>query len=221
MMLHISYAPEDAQLANRIESDLKAAGYEVSADPPRGVGHVFIPIVSPAGNASATVQANIIHALDDGQHIIPVLAKRIQPPKLIQHLSGVDYSDDYDFALLRNMVQAATAPDAGRPLKVLTPTVRAANRRIGVWLAALVLLWFIVGIVLVGFFGIQAPREEYNSIDTIVAVTVQAILSDNLPRTTDEAANFPATLEAVPSAQLPFLIGTATTQAERNGFLAP
>jgi hypothetical protein len=215
-MLQVIFAPEDTELADRIQADLKKAGYEVGAELPRATGHVLIPVLSPAGNANSTVQETIIRALDNSQHIIPVLAKVTPLPKLIEHLSAVNFSEDYDFGLLHRMVQAATAPDAGLPLKVRTPSVRAANGRVGMWLVALVLVWFIIGVVLVGFYGIQAPREEYNSIDTLAAVTVQAILAPNIPRSTEDAANFPATLNAAPTAQRPLLIGTTTAQAERN-----
>ena len=80
--------------------DLKDAGYEVSADAPRGAGHVLIPILSPAGDSSAGVQENIIQALDDGQHIIPVLAKRVQPlgvEPLRLAITGID-TDRFTFA---------------------------------------------------------------------------------------------------------------------------
>jgi hypothetical protein len=36
----------------------------------------------------------------------------------------------------------------------------------------------------------------------------------NLPHTTQEAQNFPATIQAAPAAQRPFLIATSTAMAE-------
>ncbi len=218
-MLHIMYAPEDSALGERLKADFVKAGYEVDGELPHETGHILIPIISKTGNADQGVQATIIRALDNSQHIIPVVVEKAGLPKLIAHLSSADFSDDYDFKLVRKMVDAASAPGAGQPLRVLTPTVRASNQRIGMWLAIIVVLSFIVGVVLVGFFGIQAPREEYNSIDTLAAVTIQALIAPNLPHSTEDAANFPATLQAAPTAQRPLLIGTATRQAEQNSLL--
>ena len=218
-MLHITYAPEDAALGERLKADFVKAGYEIDGELPRETGHILIPIISKAGNADTSVQATIIRALDDSQHIIPVLAEKTALPKLIAHLSSADFSEHYDFKGVQARVDAASAPGVGQPLRVLTPNVRASNQRIGMWLAIIVVLSFIVGLVLVGFFGIQAPREEYNTIDTMAAVTIQAMIAPNLPHSTEDAMNFPVTLQAAPTAQRPLLIGTATRQAEQNSIL--
>jgi hypothetical protein len=213
-MLYITSAPEDNTLATRLRADLTQAGYPVEEN-----GDLLIAVLSPAGATNATVQSAIVSALDKGQHIIPVLASPVKLPKLIDHLIPLDFSQQYNLAALRERVNVLSSPDAPKPLKVLTPTVRASNNRIGVWLTVLVLAWFIIGVALVGFFGIQAPREEYNTIETIAAATVQSYLAPNIPRSTQDAENFPATLQAAPTAQRPLLSGTATAQAQWNSSL--
>lgn len=206
-MFKIVNAPADAALAARLEADLRAAG---ALPVPAGL---LVAVLSPAAAANSDVQAALEAALDAGQPILPVLAAPTALPKLIDHLPALDFSQGYDAAALRRAVEALAAPDAGLPLKVITPRVRRANRRIGYWLAALAIFWFVTGLILVGVFGVQAPRREYDAVETEIVLTRDYYLEQNRPRTTEDAANFPATLQAAPTAQRPFLIATATAIA--------
>jgi hypothetical protein len=212
-MLHIISAPEDAALVNRLKSDLQAAGYPVNGDLPRGSEHLLIVVLSPAAWSNANVQATTIRALDNSQHIIAVLAGSASLPKLIAHISALDFTADYPIEALKALVDRLSAPGAPLPMRVLTPTVRRANSRIGYWLFVLVLLCFIAGVLLVGVFRVQAPTEEYNTIATFAQATINVYVGRNLPRTTEDALNFPMTLQAAPTAQRPLLIATATRLA--------
>jgi hypothetical protein len=123
----------------------------------------------------------------------------------------VSLFDGYNLVELeKRILQHLSSSNATLPLKVLTPTVIRKNRNYGYWLALIVIIWFIFGVILVGFFGIQAPRDEYNNVNTQAAATIQGYLRRNQPHTTEDAVNFPATVQAAPTAQRPFLIATAT-----------
>ena len=215
-MLTVTYANEDTELAKRLIQDLKTKGHSVSETAQTGEDHIFIAIVSPSSNADERVQTSITAALDNSQHIIPVMAQAAPLPKWIDHLKPLDFTAGYPITALIDHIALLSSSNAGLPLKVLTPAARTKNRNSGYWLFALALLWFILGVVLVGFFGIQAPREEYNTVNTEVAATIIVIIQGNLPHSTDEAANFPATVQAVPTAQRPLLVATATAMATRN-----
>lgn len=215
--IRIVNTPGDAALAARLRDDLEGAGYTLAEIPAPGAEHLLAAVLSPAANADADVQAAITAALDAGQHIIPVLAKTAPLPRLIDHLAALDFSENYDTAALLAYAAALTAPGARRPLKVITPRVRQSNRRIGAWLGGLALLWFIIGLILVGVYGLQAPREEFNMVDTLEAATVQSAISRSLPRTTEDAANFPMTVQAAPTAQRPLLEATATALVATPG----
>jgi len=219
-MLQMIAAPEAAGLATRLKNDLQATGYVVNDDLPPGREHLLIVVLSPAAWANPTVQATAIRALDNSQHIIPVLTDGASLPKLIAHLTALDFTTDYSFEALKQLVDRLSAPDAPPPLRVLTPAVRGANRRIGYWLFILVLIWFIVGVILVGVFRVQAPTEEYNSIATFAQATINVYVGRNLPRSTEDAINFPMTLQAAPTAQRPLLIATATRLAGGNSATA-
>lgn len=209
-MLTISYAPGDKALAERIGQDLQKQGQELNATLSKGAGNLLILLVSPESNADRTVQNTLIQACDNSQHIIPVLAKTAPLPKFVDHLQAVDFSSSYNLNTLVEQIKVLSAPDIKPPLRVRTPKTIASNRGYGYALTILAIAWFIIGIVLVGFGGIQAPREEYNTIDTEVAATIAVAVHQNLPRTTEEAENFPSTLQAVPSPQRPLLIASAT-----------
>ena len=212
-MLHITYAPEDTALASRLKTDLEKAGYSISGDLPPGTGHLLIAVLSPGSWENPVVQQTIFQALDNSQHIIPVLSGITQLPKMIDHLTPVDFTVDYTFDTLKAEVDRLSAPDAAHPMRALTPKVRRANRRIGYWLLALALVWFIIALILVGVYKIQAPTEEYNSIATFAQATINVYVYRNLPRTTEDAVNFSQTLQAVPTAQRPLLMASATRLA--------
>lgn len=211
-MLILIHAPEDDALASRLRTDLQTAGYTLN--PTLQSGGILIVVLSAAGVANPAVNAAITQALDTGLHIIPIVIHPAALPELIDHLDALDFSQQYPFATLQTRIDQLSRAETRPPLKVRTPAVRASNRRIGIWLVALALVWFILGLVLVGFYGIQAPREEYNTISTLEFATVQVYLSRSQPRTTEDALSFPVTLQAAPTAQRPLLIATATALME-------
>ena len=204
-MIILTSTPADAALANRIREDLQAGGYAVG-DAPGGHDDALIAVISPASNADRQVQSALNNALDRNIPVVPVLAAPAELPKVIEHLEALDFTQNYDGSALRERL----TPHKRLPLKVLTPAARKNNRRIGLWLALLAILWFVIGLYAVGVLHIQAPLKEFNTVDTMVAVTIQSYLSTNIPRSTADAANFPSTVQAAPSAQRPLLIETAT-----------
>lgn len=209
-MITLAYDPQDSALATRLAQDLKTQGFTITETLPKAKEHVLVMLSSPSGNQNKSVQDLVNQAFDNGQHVIVVSAQAATASKLINHLKTFDFTTSYPLPALVEQLKLVTSAQAGLPLKVLTPKARAKNRGIGLWLTIMVLISFIGGLVLVGFFRVQAPIEEYNSIDTEVAVTVASIVEKNLPHSTDEALNFPATVQAVPTAQRPILIQTAT-----------
>ena len=190
----------DAKLAAQIDIDVREANVTNI--------RALIVVMSPRANEDETVQAAIIRAWDDGLRIIPVLAARTPLPRMIEHLEPIDFSVGYDFEALR-----ARLLDSGMPLKVHTPTVRTANRRAAYVAVAVAVLWFLIGLLLIGGGAVAFPEEEYDAVETEVVLTRNALLERNIPHSTQEAAEFPSTLQAAPTAQRPYLIATATAQA--------
>lgn len=215
-MLKLLYTPTDAALAARLETDLRGAGYDFTDGKP-----VLIPILSPAALNDATINAAINAALDRGEHITPVIAAPITFPRLIDHLAFADFTEEYALDALKTNIDAALSPEARLPLAVLTPSRQKANRSFGLIMVGIVLFMFVVGLYAVGVLKIQMPQEEYDAIDTEVALTIQPIVApvlatyaQFLPRSTDEAANYAATLRVVPTVYRPLMAATATAYAE-------
>ena len=212
-MISISSAPEDAALATRLKTDLTQAGYTLSDEMPRESNHIWVAVLSPTAWMNVSLQGDVIRALDNSQHVIPVLTNSAALPKFIAHLMPVDFSASYNLDVLKREVDRLSAPDAPRPMRVLTPSVKGRNNRIGYWLLLLAIVWFIIGVVLVGVFRVQAPTDEYNTIATFAQATINIYVGANLPHSTAEAENFPMTLQAAPTAQRPLLIATTTAMA--------
>jgi hypothetical protein len=127
-------------------------------------------------------------------------------------LQALDFSQNYDGDALREQL----TPQKHLPLKVLTPSLRKSNRRIGIWVALLAILWFVIGLYEVGVVHIQqGMTNDDNTAQALVINTIQSLLATNIPHSTADALYFPATVKAAPIAQQPFLITTATAQASR------
>ncbi len=209
-MITLAYDLQDSALAKRITQDLTAQGFSINETLAPGKENILIAFASPAGDKNPAVQDVITQAFDNGQHAVVVNTQSSPTSKLTNHLKAFDFVKAYPLPALIEHLKLLSSPQAGLPLKVLTPKARAKNRGIGLWLTIVVLFSFIVGLVLVGFFRIQAPVEEYNTVETEYAATVANIISTNLPRSTEDAINFPATVKAVTTAQRPLLIASAT-----------
>ncbi len=220
-MITLIYTAADEAPATTIRTELTARGYPLSDAIQTGREHVTIVLLSPDAIGDPAVQRATEAALDRGQHLIPVLARPVALPDLIDHLAAVDWSGGNDVEALQARLDAALSPDARLPMRARTPAVRAANRRAGLALALLALT--IGGIVTASLIQgiIGFPEEEYEAVDTQAAATrdamiapTMAFLSTMLPRSTEQAAAFPATLDAIPTLMRPFVALTATAMDE-------
>jgi hypothetical protein len=221
-MVYILHTPASTATADRLRTDLQTAGYTVESTQSTDRTQAVIALLDSQGETDSAFNQGLLRALDSSQHLLPVLVEDAPLPKIIEHLGALDFSDVYDAAAVQQWLSHATAPGARPPMRVLTPRLRSRNRLIGAVLVGAVIFWFVAGLILVGVYQIRAPREEYNSIDTLVAVTVDAALDRFRPNSTLDATGFPATLQAVPTAARPPLSQTATAQAaELMGTVLP
>jgi hypothetical protein len=221
-MVYILHTPAQQSTAERLRADLQHAGYPVEATPSTDRTQAVVALLGGQSETDASFTQGLLRALDSSQHLLPVLIEDVPLPRVIEHLGALDFSEQYDAGAVVQWLSHATAPGARPPMRVLTPQRRARNRLIGAVLAGAVIFWFVTGLILVGVYHIQAPREEYNSIDTLVAVTVDAALDRFRPNSTLDATGFPATVQAVPTAARPPLSQTATAQAaELMGTVLP
>lgn len=216
-MLTITYAPEDKALAERIQADLTEAGYTFSPDVPSKRDHILLMVVSQAGVVDSTVTAQMIDALEAGQHVIPVQAGEAKLPRLIDNLQPLDFRTGYPIAQLKQQIEFLSSPDAPRPMVTLTPSRRRRNRLTGAVIGVAVFVVFSITIYAFVILGLRAPNDEIEDLQTRDAVLINteigATLDAAMPVTTEDAVNFGATVEAVPSLVRPFVIRTATAIA--------
>ncbi|MCA9910493.1 MAG: hypothetical protein KC519_17675 [Anaerolineae bacterium] len=218
-MISILATAQDAAVESRLRSALLTAGHELNQ---QGIAKddLVIAVISQTALQDKAFQDAVSTALDNGQHIIPALAERVKLPKLIDHLVPVDLSAINATEQLDTQIQSSFSPEARLPLRVRTPSVRRANRRSGLIVAFLALAMFAIGIYAVAVLNIEAPVEEYNQINTEAAATRDFIIAPTLetylrflPGSVDEAAQYSATLQAIPTRLRPFVAATATAVA--------
>lgn len=208
MKTTIISAENDRPLALRLRGDLEAEGVTITEQLEDDA--VLIAVLSERGLDDKNVQQTLYQALENYQHVLPVLAEEIDLPRVIGNLEALDFSDRYNAQDVLARLRFLSSPDAPKPLTTLTPNKRAANRNIGIIIGAMALTVFIGGIILVGWGGVQAPAEEFASVETQIFLTRNYFIDEALPRSTEQAANFPATAQQARASVAPFLIETAT-----------
>ncbi|MCL4248725.1 MAG: hypothetical protein KJ065_11325 [Anaerolineae bacterium] len=218
-MISILATVHDAAVEARLRSALLAAGHELRQQG-TDKNDLLIAVLSQAALQDKAFHDALNTALDNDQPIVPALAERVKLPKLIDHLVPVDLSAANATEQLDAKIQATYSPDARLPLRVRTPSVQRANRRSGLIVAFLALAMFAIGIYAVAVLNVEAPVEEYNQINTEAAATRDFIIAPTLetylrflPGSQDEAAQYPSTLQAVPTRLRPFVAATATAVA--------
>ena len=202
-MATIIYHQADRRLAEQTQGVVGDLGADVT-----------IIIISAQAVADASIKDALADALERNHRIIPILASKTALPRLIEHLDPLDFSTGFQPDTL--MLRLNEADRGNLHLKVLTPETIARNRRAGIVVSVIALLVFLISLYAVGVLGIQAPTEEYDSVETQVVETLDAIMEDALPHSTEEALNFPMTLEAAAPTARPFIAATATARAAGN-----
>jgi len=202
----------DDKLAARIRADLEAHGLTVVDAVQPGHEPLTIVILSEQSAQDAALQQQMIAALDNNQHIVPVLTQSISLPRLIDNLQPLDFSGGYDREALLARVDQLTAPDAPRPMVALTPRIQRENQRFAFIIVGVVVVMFILALIGVALGVFQAPADEFAGVETQIVLTRNYYIDQYIPRNTEEAENFPATLQDVigGSTVQPYLILTAT-----------
>ncbi|MDX1993419.1 MAG: LytR C-terminal domain-containing protein [bacterium] len=205
--------PAEAALSARIRSDLTGAGFQVTDTVQPGKDTITLYILSAAAAEDAPLQEQVVHALENNQHLLPVLAANVPLPRLINHLQPLDFSQRYDAKALVERLNKLSAPDAPPPLVVLTPRKRDANRRVGIALGVLIAVVLVVSVwgMLAGLIGF--PEEEYRENAEQEQRAINFYIDNALPRDSQQAQNFPVTIEAMPTMAQQPLIATATAIA--------
>jgi hypothetical protein len=218
-MLILISSRQDATRAEALQQQLVKFGYTFGNDAGASVTPV-IALLSAAALQDPDTRAALYAAIDSGHHIIPVVTEPLMLPKELDHLTPVELSEDPNLEVLRQQIDAALQPDVGLPLKVLTPAARRSNTRAGLIVGLLAFGMFMAGIIGIAVFNIEAPLEEYNLVDTEVAQTRDFLIAPTLegylrylPGSLEQAAEYSATLQAVPTRIRPFVAATATAVA--------
>jgi hypothetical protein len=219
-MLKLVFAPSDAAFAERVQHDVRSKrpldviGAENIA---LAKGDVLLVVISADGAVDKNVEAAYIAALDKGLHIIPILSAPAKLPRMIDHLMPLDMTEGYVNGLIESELQQLESGVAPMPVKVLTPSMRKSNRTAGFIVAIAAVVMFFAGLYAVGVMGIQAPQDEYEDVQREAMGTRDALMAPELqryalmlPRSTEDALQYAATLQRVPTLYRPFMAQTAT-----------
>lgn len=229
-MLNVVYAPQDAALGQDVISrlagqyqfqDLRQAG----ASPEKG--NFLLLVYSDDALKDTVVRNTVYWTFDNNQNILIVTRGQAKLPHILDHLTPVDVNSDPQLAAVKAQIDYLTAPDAPKPMRVLTPSVRKSNWGVAAVFILLATAMFCIGLVAIGGGVARPPEAEYNAVETAIqgtiAIEIQTELDQYvgfLPRSTEDAANYAATLQGVPTRYRPFMAETATSVAMQTQSLA-
>ncbi|TVR20617.1 MAG: hypothetical protein EA396_10135 [Anaerolineaceae bacterium] len=204
----LTYIAADQKLAAQIRADLETVGHAVVDDVTEG--GLTVVIFSAESARDERIRGRITAALDAHQHIIPVMAEPVKLPRLIEDLPLLDFSDGYDAERLRAEIKRLSAPSAPPPPVSLTPARKKSNQQTAVIIVAAAGVMFVLAIIGVVIGAFVPPADEFAGVETQIFLTRNFFIDEALPRTTEDAAAFAATVESARPTVQPFLILTAT-----------
>jgi hypothetical protein len=196
-MLNITCASADLKLAEQMQQDLTRITFKMDFD-------YLLVLISAASQADETVQQAIETAQKKNQRLVPILLDNTPVPDTMLKNALLDFRAGYKRgALIQHLRRLELGEDRLR-----------GNRRIFAAMALIVGLMFAVAIYMVGGGLVAFPQDEYATEqaieDAMIATLVYPTLEGLIPRSTNDAVNFPATVEAVSTRDRAFLRGTAT-----------
>lgn len=113
--IFISYSRDDTEFVNRLEADLVARDYLPWVDRQRLEGgqnwatiiqqeiercQLFILVLTPSAVASLWVQKEILHAVNEGKFIIPLLLNPVEKvPLAINNIQWIDFHQNFNGGL--------------------------------------------------------------------------------------------------------------------------
>lgn len=197
-MLNITFATQDTSTAEALR-DLLAKSPALTLESP-----LLIVLASHASMADATVQATIADARTNGTHIAVLKLDNVAVPAQLGELKPLDISRGLHE---KRIVAHLNRAELGR--------VRI--RRNGLLFAGLgvaILTMFGIALWGVGSGQVAFPIDEFATENAFNEQQIQLYalptLEQWMPRSTDDALNFMATADAVPTRFYIYLLQTAT-----------
>jgi hypothetical protein len=196
-MLNISYTPKDMKTAEEMQKDLTAAVLRLD--------HSILIVLL---NAEALADKDLLKAIESAQRekhlIVPVLLQEVALPVSLQGTRTLDLSKGYDKNKLISFVKNAD----------LDEDVKVRNRRLLFYVGGAALLVFAISIASLASGIVAAPNDEFATENALQDAQIETVTAPELelvrPRSTEDALNFPATVDAARRNLQPFLMGTAT-----------
>lgn len=196
-MLQLTYTESDSEIAEQMRQDLSEAHIRLQH-------RILIVLISPESVADSSVIGSIHKAINEKQLIAPVILKAASLPESLNGLMTLDLQKGYK---KDKLIQFVDRVDIGQERL-------GRNRRWAFYVSVVILLVFIVSISTLSTGIIAPPLDEFATEKALEDAQVETVIAPQLemvqPHTTQDAENFPSTLEAVSEQLRPFVIATAT-----------
>jgi hypothetical protein len=199
-MLDITFHSADERLAHQMQEDLGKASFRLEHS-------LLLVLLTPQALVDSALQDGVQSALKKGVRLAPVIVQALEGalPEPYTHLPVYDLSKSaYSAKALLAFVNRVDLGEARL----------ARSRNLLIFISISVLVMFAIALWGVGSGLVRFPSQEYATEDAFEFGRIQTLtfptLDPLMPRTTEDALNFPATVDAAPTRNRPYLRETAT-----------
>ncbi len=197
-MLNITFATQDTDKANALR-DLLANATDLALEQP-----LLIVLASRVSMADETVQAAVAQAKAQGTHIAVLKLDNTPVPSGLGELPPLDIAKDLN---AKRIVAYLNRADLGRA------RLQRSRLLLG-WLMVAIVLMFGVALWSISSGRVAFPIDEFATQNAFAEQQIQfyamPTLEQWMPRNTQDALTFDATVDAVPTRFLIYLLQTAT-----------
>jgi hypothetical protein len=196
-MLNITFNEKDRELAERIQRDLQSSPVKFSQS-------YNIVVVNSASLKDDEVNSAIAQSQQKGEQLVALMLEDVALPASLKDALQVDCKDGY---------RARKLNAALRRHEVGAERVSRNNIFLAAF-AVLSILIFSTALISIATGTVAFPVSEYATEDAANQALIDKFMRPTLeafqPRSTMDAENFPATVEAAQTRVAPFLVQTAT-----------
>ncbi|MCS6835459.1 MAG: hypothetical protein NZ750_05510 [Anaerolineae bacterium] len=198
-MLNIAFHPTDQALAEKLQADLSKTYIRLEKP-------MLIVLLSQAALADAEVSRSVQQAQAEGARIAVILPQALT--SLPAPYAGLPVFSATDGRYeMKGLMAYLNRVDLGE-------TRIARSRALLLLMLVSVAVMFVLALWGVGSGQVRFPSSEYATDDAIAFSQIQTLtfptLDPLMPRSTEDALAFPATVQAAPTRNRPYLAGTAT-----------
>ncbi|MFZ4816877.1 MAG: hypothetical protein ACOYL5_20240 [Phototrophicaceae bacterium] len=203
----LAYSPVDEAAALALAQALQNRGVTFGALQADGV---LLALTSPAALQDADWRKLTQTALEKN---IPIVLAELNPTTLPAHLTAMTRIPAGSVEGVFNALSSAQSGVSATPRS-------GFNRRWGIGIGLFLVIWLGISMWAIVAYDIEAPTADFIRLYTRDAATIQVMVQQFVPQSTEQALHFETTLESI-NYELATAVVQTATQISRDGYYTP